>query len=273
LNKEEVTDAYYQEVFRNRQINGKKLQILDLSDVCDLLPKFNLNQRLVLYKPIQDLIQFRHDLKADTLHTLLTNTSNKLLLLLKLLDDEKRSNHKREFIKATSCFVSITYRKLINWMIRLPFTRLKQCELFRDELNSKMKLFLKIFRSRNKLLNGDEEIKLLVRNCTYFKSTFKNLLDLLILKLNEMKSCVVQMIDYCEFNCNKDNSKISVAFNYCSLEKVVLKRRTPNQEIGLSFISLVDGIYTVGEINRSVTIKHNFEAFSKKLLFYFIQFF
>jgi hypothetical protein len=138
--------------------------------VSDLLSKFNLNQRLVLYKSIQDLIQFRHDLKADTLHTLLTNTSNKLAALLKLLDEEKRSHHKREFIKAISCFISITYRKLINWMIRLPFTRHRQCELFRDELNSKMKLFLKIFRSRNKLLNGDEEIKTLVTSYQFIHS-------------------------------------------------------------------------------------------------------
>jgi hypothetical protein len=75
-----------------------------------------------------------------------------------------------------------------------------------------------------------------------------------------MNSCVVQMIDYCERNCNKENSKISVAFNYCSLEKVVLKKRAPNQEIGLSFISLVDGIFTVGEINRLVMLnKVNFK--------------
>jgi hypothetical protein len=147
---------------------------VDLSDICELLPELNLSQRLILYKSIQDLIQFRHDLKTDTLHTLLTNTSNKLVHLLKLLEEERKKTSggqfgsKREFVKATACFVSITYRKLINWMIRLPFTRLKQCELFRDQVNSKMKVFLKIFRSRNKLLNGDEEIKSIVKFIVLF---------------------------------------------------------------------------------------------------------
>ena len=60
--------------------------------------------------------------------------------------------------------------------------------------------------------------------------------------------CSTRMLDYCELNCDKENAKISVAFNYCFLEKVVLKRRSANQELGLSFISLVDGMLTVGEI-------------------------
>ena len=158
---------YYKEVFRSRQITGKRLQILDLADLNEWFPQLSLNHRLLLYKSVQELVQFRHDLKTDTLHTLLTHTCNKLVGLLKLVE----TNNRREFVKATACFISITYRKLINWLIRLPFTRLRQFELFRVELNTKMKQFLKMFRSKSKLQNGgvasgsnDEEIKQIVSN-------------------------------------------------------------------------------------------------------------
>jgi hypothetical protein len=72
-----------------------------------------------------------------------------------------------------------------------------------------------------------------------------------------MIECTEKMIEYCEKNCDKENAKVTVAYNSCFLEKVIIKKRHQNQEHGLSFISLFDGIYTIGEITRHV----NFSCF------------
>ncbi len=156
-------------MFQSKQINGKKLQLLDLTDLKDLLPNLTLSNRLVLHKSIQNLAQFRHDLKSDTLHSLILSTNLKLKNLLMIINN---FNNKKEFLRTTAHFLSTTYRKLINWLVRLPFTRLKQFELFRDELNAKMKQFTKFFRNRNRILMSnsvDEEIRNLVSHVLTLK--------------------------------------------------------------------------------------------------------
>lgn len=40
-----------------------------------------------------------------------------------------------------------------------------------------------------------------------------------------------QILDFCEANCEKENGKISVAFNYSYLEKVALRKRFKEQEL------------------------------------------
>lgn len=46
-----------------------------------------------------------------------------------------------------------------------------------------------------------------------------------------MQKLVEKMMDYCESSCEKENGKISVAFSYCYLERVLLKKRSLHQEL------------------------------------------
>lgn len=249
--------VYLKQMFEMKNVNGKKLQILDLSDMSEVLSEWPLGQRVLVHKSVQDLLQFWHDIRTDTFHSLLNHTHLKLKHLLKLLDEEDNApsrlkttislsypgstTSRREFIKATSSFVAVTYKKLINWLIRIPFIRIKRFELFRDELNAKMKQLLKIVRSKTKLtlLSGEEELRQVLR---------------------EMISITSNMLNECESSTqmttseNKDSAKLAVAFNHCVLEKIVLKKQTTNQELGISLCSLVDGVFTVGEIARHVTL-------------------
>ena len=192
VDKENLFDLF-KKILEDRKINGKKLQILDLTDLNDLLlanqndtySRMTLQTSLIFHKAIQTLIQFRYDLKFDTMHNLLINTNNKLKCLLKLLIDsqsiyfmmignssntstsvsEINNPAKREFIRSSSQFLSTTYRKLINWLVRSPFTKIQQFVQFRDELNKKIMQFIKLFRNKNKLnfsSSNDEELKSIV---------------------------------------------------------------------------------------------------------------
>lgn len=46
-----------------------------------------------------------------------------------------------------------------------------------------------------------------------------------------MQNLLTNMMDYCEMNCEKENGKISVAFGYCFLDRVCLKKRSVEQEL------------------------------------------
>ncbi len=39
------------------------------------------------------------------------------------------------------------------------------------------------------------------------------------------------MVDYCDSNCDNENGKMSVAFNCCYLEKVIIKQRFAEQQL------------------------------------------
>lgn len=132
-----------------------------------------------------------------------------------------------DIIKQT-CQLAALYRKLITWLVRLPFTKMKKFELFRDDINFKMKSFLKIIRKK---LN-------------------ENQVDELRQMVVEIRQSLCEMLEYFDVNCEKENGKVSVAFNYTYLEKIKLQKRTIDQELGVSLINLVDGVYTIAEIAR-----------------------
>lgn len=46
-----------------------------------------------------------------------------------------------------------------------------------------------------------------------------------------MRQLIVKMMDFCDACCEKENGKISVAFSYCYLERVLLKKRNLQQEL------------------------------------------
>lgn len=50
-------------------------------------------------------------------------------------------------------------------------------------------------------------------------------------KLTSIQNLLKNMLDYCERYCEKENGKISVAFNYCYLEKVLIKKKRIDQEL------------------------------------------
>ncbi len=52
-----------------------------------------------------------------------------------------------------------------------------------------------------------------------------------------MLECCTKMLDYCDIHCENENGKIAVAFSSCYLEKVVLRRRTPEQVLVIFFKS------------------------------------
>lgn len=132
-----------------------------------------------------------------------------------------------DVIKQTSQLATL-YRKLITWLVRLPFTKMKKFESFRDDINFKMKSFLKIIRKKINE-NQIEELKQIIL---------------------EIRQTLCDMLEYFDTNCEKENGKVSVAFNYTYLEKVQLVKRLPDQELGISLINLVDGVYTIAEITR-----------------------
>lgn len=65
-----------------------------------------------------------------------------------------------------------------------------------------------------------------------------------------MSNCFKIMLDYFDENCDKENGKVSIAFSYCYLEKVYVRKKTETQTLGVSLLSLNEGIYTIVEIAR-----------------------
>jgi len=96
-----------------------------------------------------------------------------------------------------------------------------------------MKQFLKLFRKRQ----------------------VNNLYNEMKIRLKSMQECCEKMLDYCDRSCEKENGKIAVAYSCCYLEKVYLRRKTPDQVLGLKLTTLSDGVYTVAEIIREVNNK------------------
>lgn len=80
-------------------------------------------------------------------------TSTQVDGLCKYIDRMKSSGAcenvklKHELVK-NSALLAASYRKLITWLVRLPFTKLKPFEKFRDEINAQMKVFFKFFRKK-----------------------------------------------------------------------------------------------------------------------------
>jgi hypothetical protein len=87
-------------------------------------------------------------------------TSNQVVGLCKYIDrmslnGTDHAKLKHDLIK-NSALLAATYRKLITWLVRLPFTKLKPFEKFRDEINNKMKVFFKLFRKKINETSYDE---------------------------------------------------------------------------------------------------------------------
>lgn len=123
----------------------------------------------------------------------------------------------------TSC------KKLLSWLARLPFTRLSILNQFRDQLNNQMKLILKLFKKISK--QEDFHIKL--------SSHLFRILD----------DCN-KTLDLFEETFDEDPDKKSLIYNYCYLEKVILRKRSNEQLLGLTLTKLLDGLHTVAEIEK-----------------------
>lgn len=192
----------YVENFRLKNINGKKLSTLDMSDLGELIGGSNLNHQLVIFKSINNLIQLvflfleipilvyfqriyfififcykkKYDLQKDTLHNLIFITLNhitgickyieRINLLTSMGDVDACVKLKHDLIKNSAYFATI-YRKLITWLVRLPFTKLKAFEKFRDELNFEMKMFFKLFRKKLNENAYDEMKQIVIFFCLF----------------------------------------------------------------------------------------------------------
>lgn len=233
----------YTKSFEAQNLNGKKLAILELSDLSDILKDHEnavLNHQLTIFKSVQNLLQMKHDLNKETLHSLIFNTQNRIVAILNYLsrlascsciinDCERCVKYKRNEIISASTSLALAYRRLISWLVRIPFTRLKPFENFREEINNEMKNFLRLFRKRIFSDNFYKEMKI---------------------KLKSMLECCKKMLIYCDKNCEKENGKIAVAYSCCYLEKVFIRRKDPEQVLGLKLTTLSDGIFTIAEIVR-----------------------
>ena len=103
----------------------------------------------------------KHDLNKETLHTLIFNTRNRIITIMNYLsrlencqtcvsnDCERCVEYARNEIISAAARLALTYRRLISWLVRIPFTRLKPFEVFREEINNEMKIFLRMFRKRS----------------------------------------------------------------------------------------------------------------------------
>lgn len=157
--------------FESNNVSGRKLSILELSDLREILSKQNasLNHQLTIFKSIHNLLQMRHDLNKETLHTLIFNTKNRIITIMNYIsrlencqcisnDCERCLRYARNEIISAAASLAVTYRRLISWLVRIPFTRLKPFEVFREEINNEMKTFLRLFRKRSSE-NFNREIK------------------------------------------------------------------------------------------------------------------
>lgn len=231
----------YVESFEAHKINGKKLAIMEQSDLRDILKdqQVILKHQLTIFKSIQNLLQLKHDLNKETLHNLIFNTQNRIISILNYINQLQNCSctanecsrcvkYKRTNILSASTSLALTYRKLISWLVRIPFTRLKPFENFREEINSDMKNFFRLIRKR----------------------TSENFLNDLKIILKSMLDCCAKLLEYCDLNCEKENGKIAVAYSCCYLEKIILRRTSPDQPLGLKLTTLSDGIFTIAEIVR-----------------------
>jgi hypothetical protein len=117
-------------------------------------------------------------------------------------------------------------------LFRSPFTKLKELQRFKEDVNGKMKDLYKIMRRRL----GDNTL-----------SETNMIVDALLNRFDEM-------LDYCDRRCDEENGKMSIVYNSCNFEKVTLRRKALEQPLGLYLISLLDGVHTVGEIARDVNL-------------------
>lgn len=220
-----------------KQVDGKYLCMLQLADLSELFPSSTLADRLLIHKSVQCLLQFKHDMGRDTLHKLMFTTCNRVQLLIRYVElisscpsfeCEQCVKWRHELVSNANSLTPV-YRKLLMWLVKLPFTKLKQFELFRNEINLKMKAFLKMFRK---------------------KSIAENLLNEMRHTLYDMVECIRNMLDYCDKHCEEESGRMSLIYNHAYLDRVVLKCQRAEQPLGLSLISLLDGIYTIAEIER-----------------------
>lgn len=175
-------------------------------------------------------------MQNDTLQSIIFKLVTKFKTMLNYLEKIQQCAHPEcnyctklsaDLVKQTS-HLTISYRKLITWLVRLPFTKMKKFESFRDDINFKMKNFFKILRKK---LNENQYDDL------------KQVMSDIVFRMNTM-------LEFFETSCEKENGKVSVAFNYTYLEKVQLRKKFAEQELGMSLISLIEGVYTIAEITR-----------------------
>ncbi len=234
----------YTRSFEARAITGRKLAILELTDLKEILASqdVSLNRQITVFRSIQSLLQLRHDLNKDTLHTILFSTHTRVLSLLNYIrrlencactsDCDRCTKYKRYEIVSAASGLAQAYRRLIAWLVRIPFARLKPFEVFREDINKEMKSLLRLLRRRP-------------ADCLYAEMKAR---------LQSMLECCAQMLDYCDRSCEKENGKVAVAYSCCYLAKVYLRRTSGEQVLGLRLTTLSDGVYTVAEIIRGVGV-------------------
>lgn len=78
-------------------------------------------------------------------------TCNQVTSLCKYIDrissGSGETKLKQDLVR-NSALLAATYRKLITWLVRLPFTKIKPFDKFRQEVNSQMKTFFRLFRRK-----------------------------------------------------------------------------------------------------------------------------
>ena len=115
------------------------------------------------------------------MHGLIFHTQNRIKVVLNCINKmemcgcvdsccEKCKPLKRNTISYSSTLAT-TYGKLMSWLVRIPFTRLKPFEKFREEINNEMKSYLKIFR-RKPNDNLLKEAKTKVKKMTCLEKNF-----------------------------------------------------------------------------------------------------
>lgn len=66
----------------------------------------------------------------------------------------------------------------------------------------------------------------------------------------KIENYCTELLNVCEIVADNENDKNSIVFNYCYLEKVVIRRKSSEQTLGLTLTNLLDGVYTVAEISK-----------------------
>lgn len=248
----------YVDNFQEKKICGKDLTILDDNDLIDIGVSI-LDHRIILLNLIQNLVKVKHDLNNETLHNLVFNAKNRVIYILNYIDKlfkcidcnysvnesfynpcvlcKKNENEIARLISS----LSIAYRSLYSWLVRLPFTQIRTIDPFRKNLRLEMKFLLRVFRKKREKLKKDEVIQNFYNNVK--------------INLNKILNYFTEFLDTCDSVGDTDFDKNSIVFNYCCLEKVIIRKNKDksDQILGISLKKFISGIYTIDGISKEST--------------------
>jgi hypothetical protein len=71
--------------FEARNLTGKKLALLDMTDLKEILHDSNLSHQLTIYRSLQNLLQMKHDLNKETLQSLIFCVKKRIVSVLNYL--------------------------------------------------------------------------------------------------------------------------------------------------------------------------------------------